>query len=434
MSMKPEPTNCAKTLVNSLCFEAAGGVAILTNSLLIGIEIQYRTIHMTTETPLPFYVINHCFAILFTLELLTRMKAYGLRELFITHGLSWAWMDLFIVAAALLEMLFDLLFLTGSESSQKPAGINGMSEVRISRILRVTRLVRTLRIQRLIRHIAPLRTLVLSIAGTLRSLMWAMVLLILMMYVVGLVVSQGVLDFCLENSQDLSPELNEGLQEYWISLDTAMFTLFQSFTGGVSWRDTIIPLEEVSLAFAWIVTAFISFVFFAMLNVMTGVFCSNAIETAQRNPEVIAASLMVDRHVYSENLRNLFKNMDEDDSGLITLSELENLLNNEMLNAHLRALGLDVGEAWTLFRLIDTDRSGVIEIDEFLRGCERLKGGARGIDLATMGFEIRNLGKKLAGFMKRSEAQLEALACHLDSGTTYAPVQTPPPPTPTANA
>jgi len=60
---------------------------------------------------------------LFTLELLLRMKAYGLRELFIAHGVSWAWLDLFIVASALLEMVFDLLFLAGSVSSDKPSGL-----------------------------------------------------------------------------------------------------------------------------------------------------------------------------------------------------------------------------------------------------------------------------------------------------------------------
>mmetsp|Transcript_32641 Transcript_32641/g.84494 ORF Transcript_32641/g.84494 Transcript_32641/m.84494 type:complete len:82 (-) Transcript_32641:156-401(-) len=51
------------------------------------------------------------------------MKAYGLRELFIAHGVSWAWLDLFIVASALLEMVFDLLFLAGSVSSDKPSGL-----------------------------------------------------------------------------------------------------------------------------------------------------------------------------------------------------------------------------------------------------------------------------------------------------------------------
>merc|ERR1711953_1521249 len=120
---------------------------------------------------------------------------------------------------------------------------------------------------------------------------------------------------------------------------------------------------------------YLSFTYFAVLNVVTGVFCSSAIETAQRNPEIIAHSLIDGEYQYMENLKKLFATIDEDDSGTINISEFEKLVSDEMTRAYFRALELDTSDAWTLFKLIDAGGGGKIDIDEFIGGCEALRGG-----------------------------------------------------------
>jgi len=275
----------------------------------------------------------------------------------------------------------------------------------------VTRIVRTFRIQRIIRLVAPLRTLVFSIAVTLKSLLWAMILLFMIIFVVGIVCTQAATDSLVLEAETptLGAEIVQELNDYWSPLDQAMYTLFQTISGGVSWRDPAMSLEMVSPVMRPIFTLFISFVYFAVLNVVTGVFCSCAIETTSRNPEVIASAMIKNKQTYIENLKNVFYSMDEDGSGLITLTEFENILKDEMMNAHLAALEIDCSDAWTLFKLIDSDKSGVIEIDEFVHGCEQLKGSAKGVDVANMTAEFRNLAKKIVKFMKNTEEHLQVI-------------------------
>mmetsp|Transcript_93909 Transcript_93909/g.205617 ORF Transcript_93909/g.205617 Transcript_93909/m.205617 type:complete len:732 (-) Transcript_93909:67-2262(-) len=395
-----------QVFMESSAFELTMGLLILANSLLMGVELQYRTAHLLQKAPLAFVVGTHGFTAIFLTELLLRIKVFGHRRLFCGLGMTWAWLDLVVVVSALMELGSDIMEWTGAAGDDQ--GVAGVTQIRMARITRVVRLVRAFRVQRIIRFVTPLRALVVSIMATLKSLAWAMALLSILIYIVALIISEGCLHWYLEHAgQDL---LTEGdLLEYWISIDRAMFTLFQSFTNGISWRGAAVSLEKVSPQLLWLLTLFIAFVAFALLNAMTGVFCNSAIETAQQNPDFVASSVISARKAYADNLRALFKTVDEDQSGLITLTELERLLTNERMRAHLTALEIDVSDAWTLFRLLDTNRSGSIEVEEFLQGCEHLKGHAKGIDLATLNFEIRNLGKQLFKMNSSTEEKLEVM-------------------------
>merc|ERR1712187_674338 len=97
---------------------------------------------------------------------------------------------------------------------------------------------------------------------------------------------------------------------------------------------------------------------------------------------------------YMENLKKLFATIDEDDSGTINISEFEKLVSDEMTRAYFRALELDTSDAWTLFKLIDADGGGNIDIDEFIEGCESLRGGAKMLDLASLRSDVRTMAKR----------------------------------------
>merc|ERR1712232_349517 len=114
----------------------------------------------------------------------------------------------------------------------------------------------------------------------------------------------------------------------------------------------------------------------AVLNVITGVFCQSAMESAQRDPELLANSLLRNRNAQEAQMTALFERIDTDDSGEITISELEALLSDSMVQAHFQALNLKPGDAWTLFKLLDTDQSNKIDLEEFVLGCLQLQGSA----------------------------------------------------------
>jgi len=62
-------------------------------------------------------------------------------------------------------------------------------------------------------------------------------------------------------------------------------------------------------------------------------------------------------------------------------------MKDERVVAYLSAFGLDITEVQTLFLLLDRDQKGVIDIDDFLLGCMRLKGGAKTLDVAKMQYD-----------------------------------------------
>merc|ERR1719223_819973 len=91
-----------------------------------------------------------------------------------------------------LSSLVEVLLETGSNMS----GI---------RILRVLRLVRTLRIIRVVNFFRSLRLMVCCIFNSLMSLMWALLLLLMTMYLFSIVCVQGASEFLREKGLDTQP-------------------------------------------------------------------------------------------------------------------------------------------------------------------------------------------------------------------------------------
>merc|ERR1719150_2214339 len=120
-----------------------------------------------------------------------------------------------------------------------------------------------------------------SIVSTLRTLVWAMILLLMIIYVFGILFAQAVRDHLSENEDGADEETVAALLEYWGGLATAMFTLFKTISNGLSWHDAVEPLHGIHWTLAGLFTIFITFTYFAVLNVLTAVFCQSAIDSAQ---------------------------------------------------------------------------------------------------------------------------------------------------------
>merc|ERR1711920_866928 len=126
---------------------------------------------------------------------------------------------------------------------------------------------------------------------------------------------------------------------------------------------------------------------FAILNVVTAVFCQSAINSAQLDKDLATMQLLDELNIFSEKLTGLFKSIDSDESGFITLNELEEVLSEPFANAYLESLGISTKDAWTLVKLLDHDKTGNIDIEEFVDGCMDLRGGAKAIHVATLAYD-----------------------------------------------
>merc|ERR1712187_857377 len=65
------------------------------------------------------------------------------------------------------------------------------------------------------------------------------------------------------------------------------------------------------------------------------------------------------------------------------------------IQAYLKTLEIDVSQVRTLFTLLDVDRTGEVDIDEFVGGCLRLRGGATSMDLAVLKYQVEWIVRNL---------------------------------------
>lgn len=382
-------------IVYSDFFELFFASMIISNSVFIGIQVEHAAAHRN-EIPREYVFVQYIYTGIFLLELVCRIGAERL-DFFTSSQWHWNFLDCFIVGSSLAEV-----FLNAMASA---------TNIRIIRITRITRLLRVFRVIRVVRFIHALRTLVYSIVCTMKSLIWAMLLLLLIIYIFGILFTQSVSDHLFKTFEpdDEYPPSAAALVKYWSLLPRSMFTLFKSITGGVSWDIVVDPLSDVSWVWVGTFAAFISFCFLAVLNVVTGVFCQSAIETAQQNEDLIIQSQIQNKKMYVERIRKCFSEIDTDASGYITIAEFEKHLEKGAVQAYFASLDLDTEDAWTLFKLLDQDEGNLIDIEEFVVGCMRLKGNAKSVDIAKLHHEQKRLYNMLLAFIQYQEERNEEL-------------------------
>merc|ERR1712217_517521 len=73
-------------------------------------------------------------------------------------------------------------------------------------------------------------------------------------------------------------------------------------------------------------------------------------------------------------------------------------MGDEKIKAHFRTIGLKTSSPWELFRMLDVNKTYMIDKEEFIQGCLHLKDNATKLDMAILMTEFRqatSLWKKL---------------------------------------
>lgn len=274
-------------------------------------------------------------------------------------------------------------------------GTTGAGNMSFMRTMRILRLIRVLRIIRIVRFMDELRTLVVSIVKSMKSLFWTLSLLALGIYVVGIYFTQVVLDYRLA-TQDYAPST---LSDHFGGLALSMMSLYQAMSGGVDWTDLSTPLIHDISAFQGVIIAlYIGFTVLALTNVVTGVFVEGALKSAEQEEEAVML----------ETLRQMMKK--DGTNGMLSRDNFEQLLHEPGMVAYLRSISVDAAEADLLFSLIDEDSSGMIDYEEFVGGCMRIRGSARAIDSILLLHEVVETRRDLEVYRHWAEEQMAAIA------------------------
>lgn len=381
-------TMSAKDFLNSTKFDNAIGALILLNAVAIGIQTDYAAKNVTEDFPGEFHTIERIFLFCFSLELFLRI--YVQRSRFFcwdTKGFVWNYFDTCIVFAQIFE---EVLLLIADN-----VGVN-TDMFTVLRILRVLRIVRILRVVRVLHLISELRTIVSSILGSLKSLGWTVVLLLLVIYIVGVYFTQAITDHLVEVRLGNSTETKQDrdLQYYFGSLPRTILSLWQSMSGGADWDALASPLmSQVGMVTGILFAAFIAFALLALMNVVTGVFVQTALQSAKDEED----AFLVDQ------VLKLFDKTADKDADTITLDQIEEKFSNPAVAREWKSINVQPAEAKYLFSLLDIEETGEISFQEFLSGCLRLHGHSKSMDLLTVMQEARAMSRRQDNSWKRWE-------------------------------
>jgi len=372
-------------LVRWSFFDHFFAFVIICNAIFIAVQTEYlvRTAGNPADTTadLAFSVIDKVFATMFAVELLLRMLGTKL-AFFCKSGCAWNFFDMVLVVMSLIEVALEI---KGFEDT------GGAEDAGAGKVMRMFRMARVIRVMRVLRFLDELRTMVLLILHSMRSLFWLLVLLSIILFVFSIFFTQGIADYLATYQED---PIGEELRKFYGGLADSAFTLFMAITGGVSWIEVVRPLQETGWVFTGLFILYVSFCVFSVLNIVTGVFVDGAIQRSAQERDLRLEKEKEQKEVYINMLMDLLNEIDNEGTGVITRGALEEAFERERVKYTFSVLDIDIHDSNYLFDMLDLDRSGEVDMDEFVLGCLRLKGHAKSIDIHTLMFEIRHLIRK----------------------------------------
>mmetsp|Transcript_5877 Transcript_5877/g.15762 ORF Transcript_5877/g.15762 Transcript_5877/m.15762 type:complete len:255 (-) Transcript_5877:101-865(-) len=231
------------------------------------------------------------------------------------------------------------------------------------------------------------------IIDSVKSLTWALLMLCIINFTSAIVFTFYVTDYI--KAENMVGTKN-GPALYFGTLDVSCYTLFHAMLNGISWHLIADELFKADLRFlALLYILYMSFTMLAVLNIITGVFVDNAVETAKTQREFLVQKEMELKEKWLAEMRSLFEEMDTDGSGTVNLDEVSSFFSDPRVQSYFQALGLDATDAQRLFTLLDEYDTGEVGVTEFLDGCLRLKGAARSIDVYALMWEHKKFTRTM---------------------------------------
>jgi hypothetical protein len=257
---------------------------IALSSLQIGIETELRSSlsyqRVSGELLSVVSAANYIFTFLFTVELVVRLFVY--RANFFVHDRMWNGLDMIVVLLALAEAVLDLWVYAFSDSEDYI-----FDHGDTAKLLRIMRLTRLFRLVKTFRQLRPLRMLVHSLVSAGKSVFWAFLLLFMTVFCFGVILTQAF----SEHTGGGTRVVDEKLTFHFGTLHRSMWSLWMAISGAIPWVIIIDPLIKTgNIELNLLFVVYITFVHFFILNVVTGVFCSSAIEGAQQDLDMKTSS------------------------------------------------------------------------------------------------------------------------------------------------
>jgi len=384
------PTNrfqeCCLHLMSSHAFQVFMGTVIVMNAIFLGVHAHWEITSIFEGVPLPLIVENafttlkRSFFILFCAEMGIRLAAEQ-RHFFNGRNKFWNWFELLALLSMAVE-LFDV--------KEIQEYLSGMSALRLVRLLRIIRAVRVIRVFQFFKQ---LRFMLYSVLSCLLSMTWAIVLLVIWMYLFGLYLEDAAIDYAKEHGK--GDPVAAALTENWNGILCAIRSLVYSVSGGADWGDLASPFWAISWVNGVLYTLFMVLTVFGLLNILVGIFVQEAGQIAAWDRDLVLQGLAEKKEFLMENLSDLFDEIAAEGADRITMEDFRRAVRDEHVQSYFEHLEINCSKLKTLFGLLDMDHDGYLSKKEFVTACMQLHGDAKSTEVAHLLMESKAIRKKV---------------------------------------
>uniref|UniRef100_A0A7S4SS32 EF-hand domain-containing protein n=1 Tax=Alexandrium monilatum TaxID=311494 RepID=A0A7S4SS32_9DINO len=383
------------TFIHGTVFNLLSAALILSNAVFIGYQThagighQFGAIDGSSASEPSWQMAETIFLVLFTLELMLRI---GTDRLAFIRGVEWRWnlFDSVIVGFSLVE--------TVAESILRGAGLH----FPFLRLVRVVRVLRVLKVLHMIPFFKRLGLMMTSVAASLSALAPAFVLLILVIYMFGICMMQGVITHLETNTVKMKEAWLSTLEFRFGTISATMQTMFMSITGGLSWVEVLDGLSQIDGLYHIVYMFYVGFVQICVLNIVTGVFVDTVHQMYQPERSEMIEKEAAKRKSILQKLTSLLEEADSDGSGSITWEEFHEFTQDPHMQMYLSAHEIDITQAREIFNLIDHTGQGEVQIDEFVISLLEFRGAAKGSDVLILRNDVNKILAKLSPFIRET--------------------------------
>merc|ERR1719330_251397 len=263
----------------------------------------------------------------------------------------------------------------------------GMSASKLAffRVVRLARLTRTLKVVRVLKNFSKVRVLIGTVASSFSALFFSMLFLFILMFLAACFVSQMLQSHLEDTHLDLDTQRR--LWERFGTSTRSFWSMFEVTLGSQGTSPTQ-KLVEVHWGFCLFFLLYVSGVVFAVICVIQALFLKDTLEVAANDADAMVQEGLQHRSETIHKLEQVFLAADTSCDGVLSRQEFEDLMSIPQVQGFLALLDLDIGEATTLFNVLN-DGDSYLDYGEFVQGVMKLKGQARAMDVITMDRDIK---------------------------------------------
>jgi len=351
------------------------------------------------------------FSLAFVFELVYKISLHGLVGQFCKAGAVANIFDFFLV-------LIDWVQLIVKASGGTMQGTPSASLFRIARLIRLARLARLLRLP----IFQDLVSMITGLVGGAMTLMWAIALFFLIVYVCALLFREFFGRTIVENVSD-----------YFDSVPRSMFTVFRCSFGDCSSAGGVPIFEHITEAYgsgsSILYCVFTFTISVGLFNVISAIFVESTMSAAIKNDLDAKQARLADQDLWEHRVAILMIVFLEQTGGdthrssikghlstlvvkEVTLDMFSLWINDKRVIKALNDLDINKDDHNYLFDILDCDNGGAIFMSEVIDGLSRLRGEPRRSDIITVDLMVRSIQNQC----NTLEANMLKVMAHLGVG------------------